>query len=495
MAETTKKPEVNEIATTGKDLDIFGGYFGRLPNRDATLLAQGGGKGLALYDEVARDPHAGSVLQTRALAVTSREWEVVPASESPRDAEIAEFVKNTLLATNFDQARAELLSAVLYGFRPAEVMWGVDKDGKWIIERFLVKHPRRFVFDMERQLRLLTPGNMIDGEPVPDRKFITFTYGSSDDPYGCGLGQSIYWPVWFKKNGIKFWLIFLDKFGSPTIVGKYQPGTPEAEQNKLLDAIDTVRQETGIVIPEGMALELLEAARNGQVSFEAMCDYMDRAISKRVLGQTLTTEVKGEGSYAASKTHDGLRQELIKADADLLSELLNKTLLRWLVDLNFAGVVDYPQIWVRTDEGEDLKALSERDKNLKDNGVRFNKEYYQSAYGLDPDHFEVAEPSPSTPSTMSTTSTQPEFAEGGFTPAQQALESLADKVVAADPLAANEQKLLAILQGCDSYEEAFEQLLEAYPTLDMGQLEDLLGRAIFAAGMHGRRTMAGAMNA
>ena len=356
----TTTPDENEIATTRKDLDVFAGWATRLENPDTTLKSEAAGKGLKLYDEINLDAHAGSVLQTRYLAVTGREWEVLPADESARAQEIAEFVKNALSDTNFDQARQEMLRAILYGFCPAEVMWAV-KGGKITIDKIRAKHPRRFIFDLDRNLRLLTPASMSDGEPVPDKKFLCFTYGSSDNPYGQGLGQSIWWYVWFKKIGIKYWLVFLEKFGMPTVVGRYPNGTGKPEQDKLLAALEALQSDTGVTIPDTMQLELLEATRAGNVSHEKLCDYMDRAISKRVLGQTLTTEVKGEGSYAASQTHDGVRQDILKADADLLCEHLNETLIRWLVDYNFSNA-PYPRMWIRTEDGDDLNELSLRDK-------------------------------------------------------------------------------------------------------------------------------------
>jgi len=83
---------------------------------------------------------------------------------------------------------------------------------------------------------------MIEGEPVPDRKFICFTYGSTDNPYGKGLGQKLWGPVWFKKHGIKFWVLFCEKFGSPTARGKYPPGTPKEDQQKLLEFLHLVHE-------------------------------------------------------------------------------------------------------------------------------------------------------------------------------------------------------------------------------------------------------------
>jgi phage gp29-like protein len=514
-----EKPTTDEIATNAKDIDIFAGWLSRLENPDPVLRTEAGGKGLKLYDEVARDPHAGSVLQTRALAVTGKEWVVEPADESARSQEIADFVREALEKCNFDQARQELLKGILYGFYVGEVIWAVQ-NGRYVPAKIRAKHPRRFVFDTERRLRLLTPSNMIDGEEVPERKFIVFTYGSSDNPYGDGLGQKLWWPVWFKKNGVKFWLVFLEKFGQPTPLGKYPPGTPGPQQQALLDALDAIQTDSGVKIPDNMQIEFLEAARSGNATYQGLCDYMDRAVSKAVLGQTLTTEIKGEGSFAASKTHDEVRGEVTKADADLLCECLNQSLVRWIVDLNFAGVTDYPQVWVQTEEGEDLKERIEVDKGLvKEIGLPVAKKYFYETYGVpEPQKGEEVvappqpPPAPALPQAAEGKSPLgPPFGKGGkntatfsdgfppllgkggrgdFTPEQQALESLADQAAAeaVAALAANEARFDEAVQTASSYEEAIGNLLALFPALNVDSLTSVLERSLFAAHMHGRAT-------
>lgn len=46
-------------------------------------------------------------------------------------------------------------------------------------------------------------------------------------------------------------MTFLDKFGSPTAVGKYPAGTPESDQAKLLSALAAILQDAGVMIPDG----------------------------------------------------------------------------------------------------------------------------------------------------------------------------------------------------------------------------------------------------
>jgi SPP1 gp7 family putative phage head morphogenesis protein len=237
---------------------------------------------------------------------------------------------------------------------------------------------------MNRELRLLTPYNLVDGEEIPDRKFFTFRYGSTDNPYGKGLGQRLWWPVWFKKHGIKYWVIFSEKFGAPTVMGKYPQGTDQTKQDELLAALDAVQQEAGIILPEGFDLSFLEAMRTSTVStHKELVEYMNRQISKVVLGQTLTTELGNKGSFAASKTHDNVRDDIVRADANLQAELFNNEPIKWIIDYNFPGVTVYPKLVIRTEKEKDLKPQAERDKIIiKDVGLPVTEQYLYDTYKI-----------------------------------------------------------------------------------------------------------------
>ncbi len=382
--DADKRPVVGvEVASQISD-PWWAYYTGKiLLNPDKTLRTEGL-QNTELYEDLLRDAQVRSTLQTRRLAVIGKEWSVTSASESKQARTIAEYVEKVLLGFDFDSARLALLQGILTWFKVSEVMWEYSEGDVWIRE-MIARPCRRWSFGLKRELRMLTRANTFEGEPVPDRKFQIFRYVSDNgSPYGDGLGSSLYWPVWFKKNAIKFWLIFAEKFGSPTAVGTYPPGTTKEQQDALLAALGAVQQEAAIKIPETMKIELLEAQRSGTVNtYESLCRFMDGEIAKVVLGQTLTTEMgRSGGSFAAAKTHDEVRQDYIKADADLLSNSLNCQLIRWIVDFNFPDVGKYPRLWIRTGEDVDMKLLADRDQVLQNMGVEIPSAYAYETYGI-----------------------------------------------------------------------------------------------------------------
>lgn len=396
-----------EVITVARDISKSLVAFGnsRVLSTDDVLLGRGGGQYKA-YEDLLKDGHCKSVIQKRQLAVIAREWQVEPASSSAQDKKAADMVSAQLkaLATKvsadalgvggFDSTCLNFLDATLKGFAVGETIWGFD-GGEIYASEVKPRNQQIFSFGIsteteDYELRLLTLQDMVFGVPlVKDypRKFIVHTFGSKDgNPLGVGLGQVLWWPVFFKKQGIKFWLQFVDKFAAPTAVAKYSKGATEKQKQEILAALEAIATDAGIALPEGVEIMLLEAARSGSIdTYERLCKYMDTEMSKATLGETLSTDIGERGSYGASKTHNEVRKELVKADADLLSDTLNRTLVRWIVELNLPSAKP-PRVWRNFEEAEDLNTRVDRDKKLFDMGFRLKPEAVTEIYG---DHYEL----------------------------------------------------------------------------------------------------------
>lgn len=371
----------NEIASASRDY-LHPMFMGLLRNHDDTLATRGMGKGLAIYDDIERDAFAFAVINKRKMAVVSFPWDVQPATNSLRDRKAAELVKSQLTAINFDKLTLDLLDAILKGYAVGEIIWNTD-GSQIYIEKVIPRNQRRFVFDENYLPRLLTQQDMVKGEALPDRKFIVHSVGAKDgSPYGLGLGSKLFWPTFFKRQNITFWLTFADKFGSPTAVGKYPNGTPDTEQEKLLSAISSIAQEAGIIMPDDMEVKLLEASRSGAGDFyERLCRYMDEQLSVAVLGETMTTTAKTSGlGSGQSDVHNEVRLELARADADLLTGSIQQSLIKWIVELNIPGA-GIPRVWRKIEAQKDLKAHAERDEKIKNLGFKPTIDYITNTYG------------------------------------------------------------------------------------------------------------------
>lgn len=364
-----------EVATVAKDA-TFPAFGGIMRSSDEVLALKGCGKGLAIYDELERDAWVYACLQKRKMAVIARPWIVEPASGSRLDKKAADLVRAHLSALAFDPACLHLLDAILKGRSAGEIMWVSDGNELRPAE-VRPKNPQRFTFDDQGALRLLTVNNPLLGEPVPDRKFIVHRVGAKDgNPHGLGLGHKLWWPVFFKRQGLSFWLQFLDKFGAPTAVGTYQPGVDIAQ---LEAALARIAHDAGVALPEGTSVKLIEAKRSGTGTNEALVRYMDEQIGAAILGDGGQKGQGGEMASAANLRNE-VRLELVKADADLLSATLNASLVAWDVELNVPGARP-PKIWREVKQAKDLKTRAERDKLLFGMGFRPTLDYVRETYG------------------------------------------------------------------------------------------------------------------
>lgn len=328
---------------------------------DDTLIKKGGGRGLAIYDEIERDTHAWAVLQKRKKTLVARPWEVEPGGEDQIDRDAAEFMTELLKELPYDRICEDALDATLKGFSVGEIVWG--RDGRFIVPERIISHDqRRFVFDPDWKPRLLTLNNMMKGEQLPDRKFIIHRHGvKGNNPYGLGLGTRLFWPVLFKREGVAFWMTFLEKYASPTVIGKTPYGMLDDAQNRLLDTLTKLVQQAAVTVPIGTEVSMLEATRSGAVSYKEWCEYWDNQMSIATLGETLSTDIQGQGSRAAADTHAEIKELLVDADGDLLADTHQGSLVRWTIDINFPGA-KLPKIWRVRAANEKANAETEEAK-------------------------------------------------------------------------------------------------------------------------------------
>ena len=332
------------IANARNDITIpF--WSGTLQHADDTLIQQGGGKGLAIYDEIERDTHAFAMLQKRKKGLTARNWQVEPGGDRPIDKEAADLVEEILTALPFDRICEDMLDATLKGYAVGEVVWA--RDGNRIRPTRIKTHDqRRFAFDEDWKPRLLTWTEMVDGLELPERKFIIHRFGvKGNNPYGLGLGTRLFWAVLFKREGVAFWLHFLEKFAGPTVVGKTPYGMLDDEQRKLLNTLTAVKTSSAVTVPIGTEIDFLEATRSGSVTYEQWLAYWDRQISICVTGETLTTQVgESGGNRALGEVHQEMLDILVDSDGDALADTLREQLLQWIVDYNLPGAA-VPSVW------------------------------------------------------------------------------------------------------------------------------------------------------
>lgn len=416
MSENSPAPVMREIARP----DPLGlQYFSRFDTPAQLLRSESASARFHrdiydLYEDMEdKDAHLYAVLQSRKNGVLARPRKLVAASDAPRDCRVRDFIQNAFDSLNsLDGALSALLEAIPRGFAVVEILWKMER-GRVLVQSLKSRPQRFFRFDADGELLLaqsshtdparrnsavppssrlylspspihpLAPSTHQDAQPVPPRKFLVMKHEASPEhPAGRALLAKAYWYYWFKKNNLKFWVLFNEKFGSPTIVGKYRLGATDEERNRLMEVIQSLQNDTGVAVPETIALEFLEARRSGTINtYRDLADWCNDEISKLALGATLTSgEGRRSGSLALGEIHDRVRSEYIEADIRALMGVINSQLIRWLVDFNFGRDVPAPRLLMDTTDDENLESELRVDQELVKMGVPLPLSYFYERY-------------------------------------------------------------------------------------------------------------------
>ena len=390
-----------------------------------------------LYLELAeemeeKDLHYLAVISTRKQAIAGAELIVTPASEAAEDHRAADLVREFVGGGAFDLEGAlyDILDAIGKGFSATEIVW--DTAGReWIPRRLVWRDPRWFMFDwisgeelLVRTLRNQGPlapteaaavapaqarqtsgahyrsrwnaggvsgsGAQIGIQPLtaplaPYKFIVHVAKAKAGLPVRGGIARAAGWAYLFKNYVLKDWVTFAEIFGQPLRLGKYSPGATEADKQALLSAVANIGTDAAAIIPESMLIEFVETrGAGGAEVYERFCEYLDKQVSKAVLGQTLTTETprEGGGSRAAAQVHDTVRRDIMESDARRLGATLTRDLVRPIVDLNLGPQRRYPRIGLGLSADNDVKLFADMVAARADRGLRVGQREVLRRLGL-----------------------------------------------------------------------------------------------------------------
>ncbi|MCP4702889.1 MAG: DUF935 family protein, partial [Gammaproteobacteria bacterium] len=157
----------------------------------------------------------------------------------------------------------------------------------------------------------------------------------------AGLVRVLAWPFLFKNYSVRDLAELLEIYGIPVGIGKYPSGADSDEKKTLLHALVSIGHNARGIIPEGMMIDFLEAAKGNADPFQLMIDWCERSVSKAILGGTLTSQADGKTSTnALGNVHNEVRWELTVSDAQQFNSTLTRDLVFPLRVLNGKSAPD-----------------------------------------------------------------------------------------------------------------------------------------------------------
>jgi phage gp29-like protein len=378
------------------------------PVRLATILREADQGDPLRYLELAetieeRDLHYVGVLGTRRRSVAQIEISVDAASDAAEDVDRADMMRDWLTRDELSDELFDILDAIGKGYSFTEIMWDTS-EGQWRPARLEWRDPRWFRparYDLTTPLMLGEHGEELE---LPGGKFVQAVIrAKSGLPVRSGLARMVTWAWMFKAFTQRDWAIFTQTYGQPVRIGKYGPGATKDDRDTLYRAVANIAGDCGAIMPAGMDIEFVEAANlgTGHSNYMERADWLDRQVSKGVLGQTTTTDAIS-GGHAVSREHRQVQEDIERADAKALSAVINRDLVRVWMDLEFGPQKAYPKIRIARPDEEDLAAFSSALNPFIDRGLRVSASEVRDRFGLaDPDEHEevlVARASPAAPS-------------------------------------------------------------------------------------------------
>lgn len=373
-------------------------FFGLLPDPDPVLTKAG--LDAVVLESLLADPHVFACYQSRKAGVLTREWQVqFPEGTQHLQDEVNDWMSNL----DNESITSWALDAIFFGYSPLEIMWERGVNGRIIPGRIEQRPFEWFRFN-DRAEPVFISRYSPRGEPLPPFKFIIVRhFASYKNPYGVRLLSRVFWPVSFKKGSFRFWMMFLEKFGVPWLIGKVPAGANDETRQELLTMLESMLQDAVAVVNDDQSVENLNIWNKGATTdtFSTLVNVANGEISKAILTQTLTTEVGDKGAYAASQSHLQVREEVCQMDRKVVINCYNQ-LFKYYTILNYGRMSAYP--YIRFIEEEDAnEEISRRDVNLFNQGVRYRKNYYQRIYKIREDEFDIVE----TPGPWGAGQTQP----------------------------------------------------------------------------------------
>lgn len=369
-----------------------------------------------------------------------------------------EIVKNFKAVFNPDIV-SQILETYLYGLNVFEINYK-EKNGL-IYPRLVQRDFRQFKFNDAGEFVFVAGGSE---QKIPPFKVVyALNRANFRKAYGDGLIKKLYFPIKMKNASLKFWFRFLERFGSPWAVAK-----TSFDPDELANEVQAMLSGDSAVIDTEEELTLIQPSTN--VDFTKLPTYLDNQISKAILGANLTSDIR-EGSYAAAKTHNEIREDLAANDGKILEFVMNKTIGFFKEINNYKGEIE-AKIY---DEDAPNAERASRDKTLFDMGFVPTAKYISKIYNIELDEKAIKE------RLSSDLKANKRVLKGASKPIDRFEKATGELQINDGEI---ESALNELIAQSETYEQAFDRLYELYD-LPFDELEKYMFRAIANAQMIG----------
>lgn len=248
-----------------------------------------------LVKSAMQDGHLDMVADKRIRAVTTSRIVIPGYENTSHEQDINAPWMKTLMR--------QLMLYRINGFRVVQILPSIDP-----VKRFEVKLIPLHHVDHERGIVTKYPGSGVTGWSWLEGDSEPYLFAIGEPGYLGKMPQLIPYVI-YKRNNWGDWADSNERHGMPTRVYEYDPMRP-GDRDTIKKQADEQGSAGYIVVPKGTIATLLESnSASGQGNaHKPFHDTMNNEITLNLLGQLLTTNSDGKGSYALGMVHQAVEQ-------------------------------------------------------------------------------------------------------------------------------------------------------------------------------------------
>lgn len=318
-------------------------------NPDDLVVSKGGS--VDVYQKMASEPYVKAALKQLKYAVLRWPWTIKPGGEDEQSIQLAADIRE-----NLEHLEGQSMSMVLWavmdgldcGYSIAEKIMKRMDDGSYgyrKIQSLDTYYYKPGVDDYGNLVDIVADGvKGLTKERFDPRYFLVYTHMPRYcNPFGQSELRAAYRAYFIKDAAWKFRSLYMQKYGTPPLVGTVKAGVSSDIRDELLTIMKNVQQESNIVLTSEMQMEALEIGTSGNSIYHEAISDLNMEILIGILGSFMTVaEGANTGARALGEVHEDSVDRAAAFVATQLEDTLNEQLIWPMVRMNKASIEDMP---------------------------------------------------------------------------------------------------------------------------------------------------------
>jgi len=303
----------------------------------------------SIYEEMLLDDQVSVCLQIKKDIVLNSGWKVI--SNDEKNLDIADEIESMLredLDCPIEDYLEEILSAYEFGFSLSEKIFRKLPDGKITLKALKTRHPNTWLIhtDKHGNIERYQQFGLQGSEDIAPESLIHYINNRKfQNPYGTSDLLTAY-TAWFaKKQVVKYFSIFMEKYASPSPIARYPLNAPKDAVTDLFNAIKKFQTKTALTIPKEVEIDFLESKNNGDVYQKAL-NIFNMFIGRSLMVPDLLgyqgSETSG-GSYTLGVEQFTVLHKHLMRRRQTIEAVVNDHIIRPIATYNYGMMDDYPR--------------------------------------------------------------------------------------------------------------------------------------------------------